>query len=72
MLKGRADTLFGVVEDADDEADNVVMDMSGIRIPRDDIYLVKDELGNTLGSSSPGVELLPQTGELDGGAEMDQ
>jgi signal transduction histidine kinase len=51
MLRGQADTLLGAVGDADDPADNVVLDMAGIAIPPRDSYRVEDEKGRILGQS---------------------
>jgi signal transduction histidine kinase len=51
MLRGRADTLLGAVQDADDEADDVMLDTTGLSIPRDDIFHVEDEKRRVLGDS---------------------
>lgn len=51
MLRGRADTLLGAVQDAEDEADDVMLDRTGLSIPRDDIFRVTDEKGRVLGDS---------------------
>jgi signal transduction histidine kinase len=55
MLRGRADSLLGAVQDADDAEDNVMLDGSEINLPREDIYEVWDENGRVLGHS-PGWE----------------
>jgi signal transduction histidine kinase len=52
MLRGRADTLLGAVQDADDAADNVVLDMTGLKLPSADLYRVEDEKGRVLGEST--------------------
>src|SRR5215469_5275454 len=51
MLRGRADTLFGAVQDADDAADSVIFDITGVTLPKEDIFDV-DEGGYSLGRSS--------------------
>jgi signal transduction histidine kinase len=53
MLRGRADTLFGAVQDSEDEADDVMLDKAGLSIPRDDFFRVTDEKGRVLGESGP-------------------
>jgi signal transduction histidine kinase len=56
MLRGRADSLLGAVQDAEDAQDNVMLDGSEINLPHDDIYEVWDENRRVLGHS-PGWEL---------------
>lgn len=51
MLRGHADTLLGAVGDAEDPGDNVVLDMSGLALPKDDLYRVLDGNGRVLGQS---------------------
>lgn len=51
MLRGHADTLLGAVGDAEDPGDNVMLDMSGLAPPKNDIYRVMDEKGRVLGQS---------------------
>lgn len=52
MLRGRADALLGAVQDAEDEADDVMLDTTGLSISSDDIFHVEDEKGRVLGDSS--------------------
>jgi signal transduction histidine kinase len=52
MLRGRADSLLGAVQDAGDEQDNVMLDGSQISLPRRDIYTVWDENQRVLGHSA--------------------
>jgi signal transduction histidine kinase len=52
MLRGRADSLLGAVQDADDAADNVMMDLTGLDVPKEDLYRVEDEKGRILGESA--------------------
>jgi two-component system OmpR family sensor kinase len=50
-LLGTAQSLLGAVGDAEDQNDNVMLDMHGLRLRRDSIYRVVDEHGRILGSS---------------------
>ena len=52
LLRGRADSLLGAVQDAEDVNDNVMLDGTEVSIPREDIYEVKDATGRVLGKSS--------------------
>lgn len=52
MLRGRADTVFGAVQDAEDPADNVYLDTSALDVPRRDIYEVTEESGRLVGRSA--------------------
>jgi signal transduction histidine kinase len=51
MLRGRADSLLGAVQDADDEGDNVMLDGTEANLPLEDIYQVQDARGQILGHS---------------------
>ena len=51
MLRGRADSLLGSVQDAEDAEDNVMLDMTGLTLPKKDIYEVRDANGRILGRS---------------------
>jgi signal transduction histidine kinase len=51
LLRGRADSLLGSVQDAEDPADNVMLDKSDLNVPSEDIYEVRDEKGRLLGRS---------------------
>jgi signal transduction histidine kinase len=51
MLRGRADSVLGSVQDADDPADNVILDKKDLVVPGEDIYEVWDEKGTLLGRS---------------------
>ena len=50
-LRGRADSLLGAVQDAEDPQDNVMLDGTQTSIPSRDIYAVRDEQGRILGHS---------------------
>lgn len=51
MLRGRADSLLGAVQDADDKEDNVMLDGTQVNLPAEDIYQVQDAQGRILGRS---------------------
>lgn len=51
MLRGRADSVLGAVQDAEDAGDNVMLDLRDVQVPRDDIYEVWDGRGRMLGRS---------------------
>jgi signal transduction histidine kinase len=56
MLRGRADSLLGAVQDAEDPDDNVTVDPTELTLPSQDAYLVLNPSGRVLGhspSSSP-------------------
>lgn len=50
-LRGRADTVLGAVQDAEDPGDNVMLDQADIHLPSKDIYEVYDTGGKLLGKS---------------------
>ncbi|HXR37958.1 MAG TPA: ATP-binding protein [Terracidiphilus sp.] len=52
MLHGRADSILGAVQDANDPEDNVMLNQADLRIPPEDIYEVWDANGRLLGRSS--------------------
>jgi signal transduction histidine kinase len=51
MLRGRADSIVGAVQDAEDPDDNVMLDKSDFEVPADDVYEVRDEKNRLLGRS---------------------
>ena len=51
MLRGRADSLLGAVQDAEDTQDNVMLDGTEVNLPAEDIYQVQDASGRILGHS---------------------
>ncbi len=51
MLRGRADSLLGAVQDAEDTQDNVMLDGTEKNLPTEDIYQVQDASGRVLGHS---------------------
>ena len=52
MLRGRADSMLGAVQDAEDANDNVMLDGTETTVPPDDIYQVSDASGRLLGRSA--------------------
>jgi len=51
MLHGRADSVLGAVQDAEDVGDNVMLDLADLHVPPDDVYEVWDGRGHLLGRS---------------------
>jgi signal transduction histidine kinase len=51
MLHGRADSVLGAVQDAEDTGDNVLLDKTSLNIPPQDKYEVREENGYFIGSS---------------------
>jgi signal transduction histidine kinase len=51
MLRGRADSVLGAVQDAEDTGDNVMLDRPDIHVPPEDLYEVWDGRGHLLGRS---------------------
>ena len=51
MLRGRADSLLGAVQDAEDETDNVMLAPKSIDLQRDDLYQVREPSGRVVGQS---------------------
>lgn len=52
MLRGRADSVLGAVQDAEDTGDNVMLDLADLHVPPEDVYEVWDGRGHLLGRSS--------------------
>lgn len=48
-LKGYAQSLMGAVQDAEDTADNVMLDMRGVQLGRAAVYRVQEDSGRILG-----------------------
>ncbi len=51
MLRGRADSVLGAVQDAEDVGDNVMLDLADLHVPPEDVYEVWDGRGHLLGRS---------------------
>ena len=51
MLRGRADSLLGAVQDVEDPDDNVAVDPTELVLPRQDVYRVINPSGRVLGES---------------------
>jgi signal transduction histidine kinase len=57
MLRGRADSVLGAVQDSEDPEDNVMLYGAEGLAPRRDIYIVRDDRGRVIGSQGwPGGE----------------
>lgn len=52
MLRGRADSVLGAVQDAEDLGDNVMLDFADLHVPPEDVFEVWDGRGHLLGRSS--------------------
>ena len=52
MLHGRADSVLGAVQDAEDPGLNVMLDLADLHVPPDDVYEVWDGRGHMLGRSA--------------------
>ena len=48
-LVASAESLMGAVQDTEDEGDNVMLDMRGVRVARHAVFRVEDERGGVLG-----------------------
>ena len=59
MLRGRADSVLGAVQDAEDPGDNVMLDRPDLHLPSEDLYAVWDQHGRLLGSSSNWQSAMP-------------
>ncbi|WP_263381476.1 sensor histidine kinase [Granulicella arctica] len=51
-LHGRADTVMGAVEDADDAKQGVMLDTTDLKFPRHDVYAVREQGAQDLGHSA--------------------
>jgi signal transduction histidine kinase len=51
VLRGRADSVLGAVQDAEDVDDNVMLDQADLHVPAEDLYEVYDEHARLLGRS---------------------
>lgn len=52
MLRGRADSILGAVQDAEDPGDNVMLDGTQGIASKHDIYVVRDDRGRVIGSQN--------------------
>ncbi len=50
-LHGKADSVFGAVQDANDANDDVVLDTKDLRLPHNDVFVVRESSGKVVGSS---------------------
>jgi two-component system OmpR family sensor kinase len=58
-LVAAAETLVGAVQDTEDEADNVMLDLQEVQIGKDAAFRVEDERGRLLGSQGEPPDLEP-------------
>ena len=64
LLQGRADSLLGAVQDAEDPEDNVEVDPAELKLPGEDTYAVYNQGGRMLGSSGrPDPRLIARTAD---------
>ncbi|RXH57222.1 integral membrane sensor signal transduction histidine kinase [Granulicella sibirica] len=56
-LEGTAESIMGAVQEADDEGDNVLLDLRGVRLGRDPIFRVEEDNGHLLGSKGDAPRL---------------
>ena len=61
-LRGRADSLLGAVQDAENPVDDVMVDVTEIQIPAEDRFAVLAQNGHTVGHSVPEEPLLINLG----------
>ena len=59
LLRGRADSMLGAVQDAEDPQDHLMLDGTQGSAPRRDVYAVRDEFGRMLGHSANWSDPLP-------------
>lgn len=65
-LIGSAESLMGAVQDAEDEGDNVLLDLRGVHINNGSVYKVVDERGRVLGSAGEFAQLPPSISDSPG------
>ena len=51
MLRGRADSMLGAVQDSEDSTDSLMLDGTQNLVPRRDLYFVQEDSGRILGQS---------------------
>jgi signal transduction histidine kinase len=51
MLRGRADSVLGAVEDSEDAQDDVMLNQADLRLPPEDLWQAIDDSGRVLGRS---------------------
>jgi len=52
LLRGRADSILGAVQDSEDANDNVMLDGTEMTVPTEDVYEVRETSGRLIGKSS--------------------
>lgn len=66
MLRGRADSVMGSVQDAEDASNDVMLDKTTLDVPVDDLYDVREGDGYFLGSKGAGGDELSRRLRDDG------
>lgn len=61
-IRGRADSVLGAVQDAEDGNDNIMLNRADIHVPPDDVYEALDGGGRLLGRSANWQGLGPNPG----------
>lgn len=51
-LRGKADSVFGAVQEADDANESVLLDATDLHLPRNDVFVVRERDGKIVGASS--------------------
>lgn len=51
MLRGRADSIMGAIQDSEDKQDTLIMSQSDLRLPGEDMWEALDQDGRVLGRS---------------------
>ncbi len=51
MLRGRADSMLGAVQDSEDSKDTLMLDGNQALVPKRDLYFVQEDTGRILGQS---------------------
>jgi two-component system OmpR family sensor kinase len=70
-LIASAESLMGAVQDTEDEADNVMLDMRGVQVAKDAAFRVQDERGRELGGAGDPPHLEVAVSETSGFRDVD-
>ena len=62
-LHGKADSVFGAVQEADDANDDVVLDTKDLLLPHNDIFVVRESNGKVVGTSGNLKDLSALSGD---------
>ena len=64
QIAGRSDSLLGAIQDAEDPEDNITIDPTELRLPREDRYAVYSDTGKLIGRSHDASPSLPKEGPM--------